>query len=308
MALRPGTDRGWSNLREQAETLAAFLPALMAEAERVANTVAQGVHGRRRIGVGETFWEYRHQRPEDPVSAIDWRQSAKSDHLYVRENEWEAAESIWLWRDASASMTYQSPFAPCTKLDRATVLTLAIGSLLIRGGERIGKLGDPHPPSTGRATLRRVAMALMTDPHTGPSLPKLEALPRFAQVVWVGDFLEPAGEMEKIIQFYASRGVKGHLMQVLDPAEEDLPFEGRTKFEGMEERIDLTVGRAEALRVEYQERMTWHQEALTRAAQRFGWTFAIHRTDRSAQTALLTLYAGLAGETLAGIGLSHRVG
>jgi uncharacterized protein (DUF58 family) len=277
----------------------------MAEAERVANTVAQGVHGRRRISAGETFWEYRHQRPEDPVSAIDWRQSAKSDHLYIRENEWEAAESIWLWRDASPSMTYQSEVGPCTKLDRATVLTLAIGSLLVRGGERIAKLGDPHPPSTGRAILRRVAMALVADPHNGPSLPPLEALPRFSQVVWVGDFLEPAAKTEEIIRFYASRGVKGHIMQVLDPAEEDLPFEGRTKFEGIEERINLTVGRAETLRHDYQQRMDWHQESLTCAAQRFGWTFAIHRTDRSAQSALLTLYAGLSGETLTGIGLSH---
>lgn len=308
MAFRPDTDRAWSNLREQAETLAASLPALMAEAERVANTVAQGVHGRRRSGGGETFWEYRHQRPEDPASAIDWRQSAKSDHLYVRENEWEAAESIWLWRDSSPSMAYRSEIAPCTKMDRATVLTLAISSLLIRGGERLAKLGDPYPPSTGRAVLRRIAMTLLADRPKGPSLPMLEELPRFARMIWISDFLEPADETERIIRFYASQGVKGHMLQVLDPAEEDLPFEGRTKFEGIEENIDLMVGRAESLRLEYQQRINWHQRALTQAAQRFGWMFSIHRTDRPSQTALLTLYAALAGETATSIGLPDHLG
>jgi len=286
----------WTSYREQAETIAASLPPLLVEAERVAATVAQGVHGRRKVGVGETFWEYRHHRAQDPMTAIDWRQSAKSDNLYVRENEWEAAESVWIWRDNSPSMRYGSEFASVTKLDRATVLSLACASLLIRGGERIARLEANDPPAAGKSALRRYAADLVNETTSGQSLPSLIPLPRFAQVVMISDFLTPAADIEIVMRFYASGGIKGHLVQILDPAEEDLPFEGRARFEGMEGESDLTFDRIEALRDQYRGRLHEHRSAIAAAAQRLGWSFMTHRTDKPPQTALLALYASLSGE------------
>jgi len=102
-------------LKQRAEHLASRLPPLLVAAERVASTVAQGVHGRRRVGQGETFWQFRHYDMGDSPQAIDWRQSAKSDHVFVREMEWEAAQSIWLWCDHSESMHWRSDKALPTK-------------------------------------------------------------------------------------------------------------------------------------------------------------------------------------------------
>ena len=45
--------------------LAGTLPALMVAADRVAATVIQGVHGRRRVGQGDAFWQYRPYRDGD---------------------------------------------------------------------------------------------------------------------------------------------------------------------------------------------------------------------------------------------------
>src|SRR5207248_4536222 len=128
-----------ASLRDRAEQEAAMLPPLLVAAERVATTVAQGVHGRRRVGQGETFWQFRQYEPGDAATRIDWRESAKSQRLYVRETEWEAAQSVWLWRDASASMSYTSaeyiPGAPWpTKRDRAELPLVALAGRLVRGG------------------------------------------------------------------------------------------------------------------------------------------------------------------------------
>lgn len=303
METRTPSSQPWHAFREEAETLAAPLPPLMVEAERIANTVAQGLHGRRKIGVGETFWEYRHHRPQDPLTAIDWRQSAKSDHLYVRENEWEAAETIWFWRGASPTMSYRSAFGPCTKQDRATVLTLATASLLTRGNERFAGLNTGQPPTTGRTALRRLAMGLLDSaPKNAPSLPNEQPLPRFSQLILISDFLSDFKDLEKVIRFYAEQGIIGHMLHVLDPAEEDLPFEGRTRFVGLGEKISLTVARAQNLRKDYQTRLADHRANLGELAGRLGWTFATHRTDRPAQTALLALYTALAGETMRDVG------
>ena len=109
---RPAEDR--QDLFHRAEELGAALPPLLVAADRVASTVSQGVHGRRRVGQGETFWQFRRYEPGDSTLRIDWRQSAKSQRVYIRQTEWEAAQSVWLWRDASASMRYRSSKATPT--------------------------------------------------------------------------------------------------------------------------------------------------------------------------------------------------
>ncbi len=282
-----------SHLRQHAEGAAAALPPLLVAAERVAATVAQGVHGRRRVGQGETFWQFRQYEPGDPATRIDWRESAKSQRLYVRETEWEAAQSVYLWRDGSASMDYASTRSLPTKRLRADILTLALAVLLVRGGERVALLGSGLAASHGRAVLERLALLVARD-APGESLPAFETLPRHALVVLIGDLLSPLAEVQALVARHAAAGLKGYLLQVLDPAEETLPFAGRVRFEGLEREAPLLVARVETVREAYAERLARHREGLAAIARGAQWRFAIHRTDRPPQTALLALYAALA--------------
>jgi uncharacterized protein (DUF58 family) len=280
-------------LRHRAEALAAQLPPLLVEAQRVAVTVSQGVHGRRRVGQGETFWQFRQYEPGEPAQRIDWRESARSERLYVRETEWEAAESVWIWRDTSPSMDYASASALPTKRLRADLVALALAALLIRGGERVTLLGSGVPPATGNAVLNRLALQIERVDRPGPSLPAFEQLPRYAQIVLIGDLLEPLPEIDRLARRFAAMGVKGHLLQVLDPVEETLPFEGRVRFEGLEDEDALLLARVETIRAQYEEKLKRHREGLQALTQAVGWSFAHHRTDRSPTTALLALYGAL---------------
>lgn len=286
----------WSRLREEAAALAGALPPLLVEAERIAATVAQGVHGRRRVGPGETFWQFRRYALGDSSTDIDWRRSARSQHLFVRETEWEAAQSVWLWRDASRSMRYASAGAPM-KLERAGILALALGILLVQAGERIAALGEPFAPQTGRAPLNRLAYLYMKESDTdAPSLPAAQALPRYAHTVWLSDFLFDAEAILARMRGLAGAGVAGHLLQILDPAEANYGFSGRVRFESVEDDTKLLVGRAEALKGEYDRRLAGHQSRIGTEARRLGWTFSVHRTDHAPHTALLALYAAVAGQ------------
>jgi len=286
------------SVRQRGEQLAAALPPLLVAAERVAATVAQGVHGRRRVGTGDAFWQFRQYQFGDAASRVDWRRSGKSDRLFVRETEWAAAESVWLWRDGSASMRWKSHGAPEPKRDRAELLLLALASLLIRGGERVALLGVDRLASSGRPVLDRFTATLAND-HAEASLPKVEELPRYARVVLIGDFLSPLAEIDKLVRGYAAAGIGGHLMQIVDPAEEDLPYSGRTRFTAVEGVGELLVGRVEALRPDWSARLKRRNEALATLARNVGWSLARHRTDRPPQTALLSLYTTLAGDTVA---------
>ncbi len=281
-------------LRQRAEALAATLPPLQVAAQRIAVTVAQGVHGRRRVGQGETFWQFRRYQPGDSRQKIDWRQSAKTQPVFIRETEWAAAQSVWLWRDGSPSMRYRSHESLPEKLERADLLTIALAALLIRGGERIALAGSGRRPATGQAVLNRLALQLLRPGVQKESLPSVEPLPRHAHIVCIGDFLSPLPDIEAVVRGYAAQGVGGHLLQVLDPAEETLPFAGRIRFEGLEGEGETLLSRVETIRDDYGRRLSAHHQGLADIARTVGWSFARSHTDRPAQAALLALYLRLA--------------
>ncbi|TDP46150.1 DUF58 domain-containing protein [Zavarzinia compransoris] len=276
------------------EALGAGLPPLLVAAERVAATVDQGVHGRRRVGQGDSFWQFRPYRPGDEIRDIDWRQSARGDRVFVREREWEAAQTVFLWVDRSASMAFASDRKLETKRDRAALLGLALASLLVRGGERVGLIGQETAGHTGRAWLVTLAETLALPAPAEASLPPAAALPRDCRAVIIGDLLRPEAEIEALVEGFAARGVSGHLLQVLDPAEADFPYEGRNRFLGLEGEGRLLVGRAETLAEAYRARIAAHRDAIETLARRTGWTVIHHRTDRPAASALLALFLALA--------------
>ena len=289
-----------ADMHHRAEQLAADLPPLLVAAERVAATVSMGVHGRRRVGQGETFWQFRRYEFGDSTQLIDWRQSAKSQPVYVRETEWEAAQSIWLWRDGSPSMAYQSSAGVPAKRERAELLLLALASLLIRGGEHVALLGTGMTPASGRNMLLRLwsmIEAQVRRRETQLSLPAFERVPRYGRIVMIGDFLSPLDEVRRAISAFADHGVNGYLLQILDPAEETLPFSGRVLFDGMENEGNILIGRVETMRDAYRTELADHNEGVKALARSVGWTYAIHHTDRPPEAALLALYLGLSQRT-----------
>ncbi len=281
--------------RRRAERTAAALPALLVAARRVAATIQQGVHGRRRPGTGETFWQFRRYEPGDAAAAIDWRQSARTAHVYIREREWEASQSVWLWRDGSPSMEFASRAVDETKKERATLLLLALAALLLRGGEQVALLGHERRPLRGAAALSRLAETLVAD-ESSDGLPAPTQLPKHAHAVLIGDFLDPLDDIRGAVKWLAGLGVTGHLVHVLDPAEETLPFSGRVRFSGLEGEGQPLIGRVERVREEYRARLEARRAALATIARRAGWTVLGHRTDRTPETALLALYLALSAQ------------
>jgi uncharacterized protein (DUF58 family) len=286
-------------IRQQSEAIASRFPPLQVRAERIAATVAQGMHGRRRAGQGESFWQFRRYEQFDEARRIDWRRSARGRDLFIRENEWEAAQSIWIWRDSSPSMRYRSARDIPEKAERADVLAAALAVLLINGGENVGLLGEGMPARGGRTGLNILIEAMMVS-RGGTSAPPPEPLPRHAAVVLIADFLEPIGVYRDSISALAARGCVGHCVQVLDPAEEGFPFGGRIRFEGTEDEAPHLLRRADRVRDEYREKLALHREELKDLAATFGWSFAVHCTDHPAEAALLALYGALSRNAVEG--------
>ena len=282
-----------SRQARRAEALGARLPPLLVAAQRVAATVAQGVHGRRRVGQGDSFWQYRPFLPGDTYSRIDWRASAKSDRSFIRETEWEAAQTVYLWRDSSPSMDWRSGAAVPFKRERADLLLLALASLLLRGGERVRLVGGAARMRGGNAALEDLAEGL-AQMEGGSGMPPHARLPRHARIVLIGDFLAPLPEIRATVDALSAIPVSGHMLQVLDPAEALLPYSGRIRFKGLEQEADELVPRVEGIREGYAEALARQLHGLANLATAAGWGFGTHRTDHAPEAALLSMYVALA--------------
>jgi uncharacterized protein (DUF58 family) len=270
--------------------LAARVPRLILEARRVASTVIHGLHGRRRAGPGENFWQYRRFVNGEPASNIDWRRSARDDNLYVREREWEASHTIWLWADRSPSMDFNSHLTEWSKLDRALVVSFALAEVLVQGGERVG-IPDIMRPSSNRNIIEKMAQAIVHDTSERPSLPPNFAPAPFSEVLLLSDLWSPVSEFRRTIGQLAANGARGHVVQVVDPAEESFPYMGRVEFVEPEGLGSITAGRAETWRSEYHTLVANHRTALRAECEQFGWTFTVHRTDRGPTELLFALHA-----------------
>ena len=284
--------------RHEAATLAARLPSLVIAAKQVAQSVMHGVHGRRRAGPGETFWQFRAFQSGEPASGIDWRRSAREDRAYVREREWEAAHTVWIWFDRSASMGFASSLARTSKLERAAVLALALADLLVRGGERVGLLGLTRPIAS-RGVIERFAEAIALDERhaKSPPLPLPAAAPLKARsrAVLIGDFLEEPNAFDRTIAALSADGAAGQALMIADPIEETFPFAGHTEFVAPDGVAKLRAPRAQGLREAYLTRLADHREAIRHACATQGWGLALHRTDQPAAQALLALRMRLEG-------------
>ena len=282
--------------QKQALSLAENLPDLLIDARNIASTVSFGWHGRRRVGLGETFWQFRQFNQGEATNRIDWRRSARDDHIYVRENEWEAAHTVWLWSDLSSSMNFSSKLTTTTKQNRAVTLMLGLGELLARGGERIGIPGLMHPKASRHSVEKLVESLSITDQHS--SFPDPQPIKRFSDVVILGDFLDPIEEIKSWIGQVANTGASGHLVQILDPIEEIFPFGGRTEFEDPESGMKLVTGRAQDWKELYQQKMSQQQLELRAITQKSGWSYIVHHTDRPASEPLLALHMRLSSGEL----------
>ena len=282
-------------LRARAEDEARGFPPLLARAEQLAGAVLLGEHGRRRAGLGDDFWQYRSVQPGDSRRMIDWRRSARSDAQYVREREWQIAQSVMLWVDQAASMRFSSAKDLPQKSDRARLLALAIAILLVRGGECVGLTGNSLLPQRGEAQIPRLASLLMADDAVDFAKPEARGVRPHSRALFLSDFLADPAPIHAALGKAADRGVQGVLLQILDPSEESFPFQGRIVFESIGGTLQHETNKAGGLRQRYLDRLAAHKAELDALCNATGWRFHCHHTSDSAQSALLWLFQALGG-------------
>jgi len=277
-------------LRASAEQTAGRLPDLLIAAEKAATAVRMGDHAQRRSGSGEKFWQFREYQNSDRPQDIDWRQSGRGDRIFVRQKEWQTTQTALIWCQRNDSMHYASRTILPTKHEAAATISLALAILMAGAGELVGTLDGTLRPSKGEIAIQSLGEKLLE----ADSLPLPHHLmrepARHATIILAGDFLTSIDNIQHAVHALAGRTVNILLLQILDPAEVNLPFRGRVIFEAPQSGEQHHVTNVDSVRESYQKKMTAHVDSLQSLCHHNSWYFVQHVTDTDASATLLALW------------------
>ncbi|MFC7291361.1 DUF58 domain-containing protein [Hirschia litorea] len=265
-------------IKAEADTLMRDLPSLLVK-RGPASTDYLGAAGRRRAGQGDNFWQYRSFTTEDSVNRVDWRRSARGDHLFVRESELETARTFLFWCDPSAGFDWRGAPNTPTKAARALSISLAFASLITKSGDRCGVLGSGKKAKTGSGAAKKMSEDIWRASETS----QLPSINQFAaSMIIASDFYRPLEDITNWITHLATKNRHGVLLMVTDPIEASYPYEGRINFFSPSNLKERLIGRAENLRETYLQRYVQRQEDIRTLAHSLGWEAVFHVTDTPA--------------------------
>ncbi len=264
------------NLRSKAEYTAVQVPDIRQLAIQTAFQILHGHNPKRKAGSGEAFWQFREYQPGDMPREIDWRQSAKTDRVYIRQKELHTAQTCLFWNKQNADMDFCSDKTLPSKRLASAVLSLALALVHSRSGETIAYAGLQRAGHSER-TLQHFEQLLMQ--NAAAALPASVEIQRNATFYGFSDFLETPEEKETALAPIAERTHNGWLVHILDPAEFNLPYEGRILFKDMHGQNETIISNASDIKNEYNQRILNHIEQIQKLCARWGWKYILHRTD-----------------------------
>ena len=282
-------------MRLKAEELSSQISTLHIKANRIANTIWEGMHVRNKDGVGDNFWQFRKYEYGDPAHLIDWKKTAKSNETFIQEKESQTLQNFVIWRDTSRSMNFSSAENIDTKLFRANLLTLALTIILSKSGENIVLNGSDSKLLKGSEAVNFISNNINKQINNNYiSTPNIDEIKNNSHVILIGDFLTNLEYTKKVIKQLSNRGINGIIIHIVDPAEKSFPYKGRINFNGLEEEQNILIGKAESVRSQYKKAIKLHFDNLEKLAISYSWKYFLVPSDSDANISIFNICNALA--------------
>ena len=282
-------------MRLKAEKLATITPNLSIRANKIANTVWEGIHNRNKAGIGENFWQFKKYEYGDPIHLIDWKKSAKSTNIFIQEQELSTIQNINIWRDTSSSMKYSSNKSIDPKIYIANLITLTLSIILIKNGERVSLNALNSKNSSGEEAIKKITHEINNKIASKfQSRPNMEEIKNGSTCILIGDFLYNTKITEQTIKNLANRNITGLLIHIIDPAERSFPYSGRINFNGLEGEEPYLIGNANAIRKDYLNTFKEHSNKIKNTAQSYRWDYFMQVTNEDLIKLMIKIYFSVA--------------
>ena len=254
-----------------------------------------GVHRSPYFGQSVEFVQHREYARGDDLRRIDWKVWAKQDRYYIKQYEEDTNLRCTLLVDVSNSMRYGS--GPLNKLEYGATVAVSLAWLLLRQQDAVGcvafdaKTRTTVPVRNSRSHLYSIIQALdVAAPADKTDLFKVlrevaETSPRRGLMVIISDLLVDRPGLMKGLSLLRQRGHDVMLFHVMDDDELDFPFNGPTRFEGLELPQHLTCN-PRALREGYMQALETYLTEVRRGCAQHVVDYALLRTSQPLDAAL----------------------
>jgi uncharacterized protein (DUF58 family) len=277
----------------------ASLQGLELRARRIVEGYVAGLHRSPYRGFSNEFAEHREYTAGDDLRYVDWKVFGKSDRFYLKQFEEETNLICYLLLDTSESMQYQSPGAPLSKLAYAQCIAAALAHLVLHQHDAAGlvtfdsEIRQLVRPSSSPTQLKQL-LHMMEQTRaerktaTAPIFHDLaERFIRRGIVVLISDLFDDVDSMLAGLQHFRHRRHDVIVLQVLDPAEIDFPFQQVTMFKGLE-GLGNVVAEPRTLRAAYQYEVQTFVKNIRTGCRARQIDYLTIRTDEPLDTVLTT--------------------
>jgi len=275
----------------------ARLEGLELKARLIVEGYVSGLHASPFHGFSIEFAEHREYVPGDDLRYVDWKVFGKSDRYYLKQYEEETNFACYLLLDTSASMQYRSPEAPLSKLDYAKCVAAAISYLVLKQQDSVGLATfDEGVRQFTRASSQPSHLKLLChqleqagplgETALGPIFHDLaERIRKRGVIVVLSDFFDDVASLALGLKHFRHRRHDVVCLQIIDPAEQEFPFQDPVLFRGLEQEPD-TMTDPKALRRAYQAEFEHFLAELRGQCRDLRMDYTLLRTDRPLDVAL----------------------
>jgi uncharacterized protein (DUF58 family) len=237
------------------------------------------------------FRDHRAYVPGDDVRYIDWKASARQEHIFIRQGEQPKDAAVYLLLDTSASMSWGDPPKRLTQLQVAA----ALGYLALSHGDRLTVLpfgetvSPPFGPASGKGQAPNLINYLRAQPYAGRTALGRAVLnlsgraARGGLVIVLSDFLDTTG-LDAALQRLPAPAWDVIFLQILHPEE----INPRRK--GDFEVVDIETGRKANYDLD-------HRALQRYAAHRRAWQDRLEALCEGHNAFFTTIQSGGALET-----------
>jgi len=235
----------------------------LVKARDLSDKLSFGIHGKRKRGLGNVFWQFKNYQHGDELKLINWKKSAKADEIFVRENELEMAQTFYFYIDTSLSMSYALNEKLLTKGDYATILTLALSIILINAEEKIIFLNTLERKTMTLATIEQLEPSLTANNFNLINLEEnILSLKNHSVLIIASDFLDDITKIRHILELAEEKNIKVLFLAIYDHAEIYFPFKNRILLNFLEEDNEQLFEKAKTVKEIYLKRFTEHQQQI----------------------------------------------
>jgi len=277
-----------SDLLKASDQYASVLPKIIFDSAMLSRNIIEGLHASRFSGKGEDFWQFKEYRQGDGLSSIDWRKSAATNKILVKQKENETAKTIYFYFDKTKSMNFKSEKKIRNKYQIAVLLTLTLSRIFLKNRENVFHFKTYKSIVKCSSNLSSFTKSFLFEENY-IRFPDKSLIANNSICFIISDFLYDIKKLKNYLINLKQKNISGFLIQILDPLEINFNIKENLILKDLETNAKLKVDESKKYKDFYDKKLNELHNNLKDLCQITNWSYLIHDTSKNIKLTILEI-------------------